>query len=150
MKIIAGNTELWVNFACEDNLYQGETFRPILKICSMEMLTPEQVTALTTNPIDVYDSSNALVLHCEGYNAIKEYGLTLLKATTAEQQITTLQVELNKVNAMKQNLETAKANLERVTSNLEVENASLLAQKATLESQIAALEAQLAAAGGGA
>ena len=147
MKIIAGGTEIWVNSAYEDNLYQGEVSRPVLRISGLELFTQEQVDALTANPIDVYDNDDHVILQCQGYNAVGGYGLILHKATSAEQQIAALQTELEKIKIMKQNLEKAKSNLERVKGNLEVENASLVAQKAMLESQIAALEAQLAGTG---
>jgi hypothetical protein len=44
-----------------------------------ETITPEQASALTANPIDIYDNSDALILLCEGYNIMKECRLFYLR-----------------------------------------------------------------------
>jgi hypothetical protein len=87
MKIVAGEAEMQVMGAFEDFLYEQDQKRPALRIRLGKAPTWEESTALIGHTLVLLDDNGAQIKTYEGYNAIQECTMTLIKETQAEQEL---------------------------------------------------------------
>ena len=83
MKIVAGEVEIQVLSAFEDYLYEQDQKRPALRIRFGKALTCEESGVLNGQSLVLVDDNGVQMKTFEGYNAIHECTMTLIKETQA-------------------------------------------------------------------
>ena len=79
MKIVAGELEIQVLGAFEDFLYEQDQKRPAFRMRFAMVLTNDEIAALNGQTLSLYDDSGRHISSFEGYNAVHECTLTLVK-----------------------------------------------------------------------
>ena len=105
MKIVAGNIEIAATSGFEDFIYEQDRKRAACRLKLNVVPGSEELTALLSGqPLVLSDDHGGHISSFEGYNAVLDCTLTLVKETQTEQELAALQAELSAVTAEKEAL----------------------------------------------
>lgn len=110
MKIIVGDMQMEVLSAFEDHLYQQDQSRPALRLRLAQPLTQEAAAALPGGAIILQDNGGEQIGTFEGYNAVHECTVTLIKEN-AGQETETLKMQLDQALAQLDEMKAQTAEL---------------------------------------
>lgn len=97
MKIVAGELEIQVLGAFEDFLYEQDQKRPALRMRFGRLLSQDEMAALNGQAIALIDDTGAQIGSYEGYNTVHECIVTMVRASTVEQERDALDQEMQNV-----------------------------------------------------
>ena len=105
MKVVAGNIEIAATSGFEDFIYEQDRKRAACRLKLNVVPGSEELAALLSGqPLILSDDHGGLISSFEGYNAVLDCTLTLVKETQTEQELAALQAELSAVTAEKEAL----------------------------------------------
>ena len=85
MKIVAGNIEIEVGGAFEDNIYEQDQKRPAFRMKTNRVLTTEELSALNGQTLILQDNNGGQIGTFNGYNKIHECTITMVKEVLPEE-----------------------------------------------------------------
>lgn len=122
MKIKTLAKEIEVKSILGETTKSGNRHYPTLKIVMPAGISEDDISALLEGSLTIVDNDGVEYVH-EGYNTLKEVSISIVKITSAEQEIEELETRLAEAqaeyDAINTELDAAKAEYEVVKSDLE-------------------------------